>query len=107
MRRPQAFVPAAGEALEPRTVPAGLGGFLGGLIGGTVSLPVQDAFAVRRDFDAFARTYVNDVRTYLAPASGTPNPTAFNTAIYGTGGAIDTLNAAIAADLKNLKAGPE
>jgi len=99
MRRPQAFIPAAGEALEPRTVPTGLGGFLG-------SLPVQDAFAVRRDFDAFARTYVNDVRTFLAPATGTPNPTGFNTAIYGMGGAIDKLNAAIAADVKNLKAGP-
>ena len=102
-RRTGAFRPTAGEPLEARTVPTGLGGFLGGLIGGVVPLPQQDAFAVRRDFAAFEQTYIKDVRTILAPVGGTSAPSgnvaAFNAAI---GTAIGTLNTAITKDLGNL-----
>jgi len=87
----------AGEILEDRSVPSGVGGFLGNLIG---SVPAQDARLVQQAFGTFERSYFQAVRNDLLQA--TPNPAQFsNTDVPA---AFTALNSSINMDIQNLLA---
>jgi hypothetical protein len=95
MRKMNGYRPTAGETLENRTVPSGLGGLIG-------SVPAQDAQLVLKEFATFAQTYAKDVQTILLPKGTTTplaNRAAFDTAV---GTALGTLNTSIDSDISNL-----